>query len=265
MVGNGMEWIDGFYSETGTWWGHAESAVTARDHRRLATLERLAGRPGNALRVLELGSSYGNTAFVTAQAGHDITAIELSDRIDFAVRFANEPVAGDLRFVKADFYAFELESPVDVVAYWNGFGVGSDADQRRLLQRMSERWLNPDGIVVMDVSSPARWIQWAGDEEHKRARPDAGYPFNVSERTDYDPIGNRFIDTWWRTEQPKDAISQHLRCYTPADLLLLLEGTGLRLRHAEVEGITLELDTLATSDHPLWRNHEYLVVLEPDR
>lgn len=27
-----MEWIDGFYSRTGTWWGGAESGVTERDH-----------------------------------------------------------------------------------------------------------------------------------------------------------------------------------------------------------------------------------------
>ncbi|HEU0164570.1 MAG TPA: class I SAM-dependent methyltransferase [Thermomicrobiales bacterium] len=265
MAHDSMDWVDGFYSATGTWWGQAESAVTERDHRRLATMERLAGRSGERLRVLELGSSYGNTAFVAAQAGHDVIGVELSDRIDFTRRFAIDEVAGNLQFVKADFYDFELEAPVDVVTYWNGFGIGSDADQRRLLRRMIECWLKPDGIVLMDVSSPARWIQWAGDEEHKTARPNAGYPFNVSERTDYDPIGNRFIDTWWRTESPDEPVSQDLRCYAPADLLLLLEGTGLRLRHAEVEGIALDLDGVATSGHPLWRNHEYLVELEPER
>ena len=36
-------------------------------------------------------------------------------------------------------------------------------------------------------------------------------------------------DTWWRVDRPEERISQVLRCYTPADLRLLLDGTGLRL------------------------------------
>ncbi len=36
-------------------------------------------------------------------------------------------------------------------------------------------------------------------------------------------------DRWWRPGREAESITQSLRCYTPADLRLLLEGTGLAL------------------------------------
>lgn len=73
------------------------------------------------------------------------------------------------------------------------------------------------------------------------------------------------IDTWWETSDPARPISQFLRCYSPADLALLLTGTGLSLT-----GIAVDDDLLAPSSHPrlddlLRRDHEYLAVLHPDR
>jgi hypothetical protein len=62
-----VEWVPGFYSTTGRWWGEAESAVTERDRARAATIARLA-RPAPA-DVLELGCAYGNSAAAAADAG----------------------------------------------------------------------------------------------------------------------------------------------------------------------------------------------------
>ncbi|MGC4189786.1 MAG: class I SAM-dependent methyltransferase [Thermomicrobiales bacterium] len=261
-----MEWVEPFYSRTGIWWGAAESAITARDTDRLGTLDRHTAHLPHAssgLRILDLGSSYGTTPFIMARAGHDVTGVEVSERIAFAGQFDRATITGALRFVQADFYAFTDSERFDIVTYWNGFGIGTDLDQRRLLRRMGAHWLRPDGIVLLDIFNPVRCAQWAGDEEVRNARPEAGYPFSVRERTDYDPVGNRFIDTWWEAGHPDDAISQSLRCYTPADLLLLLEGTGLRVRAFEVGGEPFSLAD-AISDHPLWRHHEYLAILEPD-
>ncbi|MGY2060660.1 hypothetical protein ACW9HQ_37840, partial [Nocardia gipuzkoensis] len=36
-------------------------------------------------------------------------------------------------------------------------------------------------------------------------------------------------DEWWESAAPERRIQQSLRCYTPADLALLLDGTGLSL------------------------------------
>ncbi len=34
-----MDWVDGFYSKTGTWWGPAEAKITDSDHKRVATVQ----------------------------------------------------------------------------------------------------------------------------------------------------------------------------------------------------------------------------------
>ena len=254
-----MDWVEDFYSRTGRWWGPAESRVGERDHRRLGTMERLCG-PGPK-RVLELGSSYGNTAAVMAQAGHDVVGIEISDRIEFARPYERQAGAGSLRFVRGDFYRATVDGPFDVVCYWNGFGVGTDADQRRLLGRIAGEWLAPGGVALIDVANPTGWINAAGVEERRAADPAAGYDYDVSERVDFDPVRGRMVDTWWRTKAPDERWSQDIRCYAPADVALLLEGTGLRLALVELDGEELDPQWAYTSAHPIWTRHEYLVKL----
>ena len=214
-----MEWVEDFYSRTGKWWGPVESRVSERDHHRVSLLHQHTGAAPS--RVLELGAGYGATAVATAQAGHDVTAVEISDRADFA--------PDSLTMVRGDFYAVQLPGQFDVVCYWDGFGVGSDADQRRLLRRIATEWLRPGGTALIDVYNPIVWARWHGDEEHKTPDPEQGYAHELYNRTTFDPVTCVATGTWWDAARPDDKISQLLRCYTPADLGLLLEGTGLRL------------------------------------
>lgn len=81
----------------------------------------------------------------------------------------------------------------------------------------------------MDVFNPFVWASWHGDEEHLEPDPAAGYHHELRERTTFDPVTCTATDTWWDTADPGRVLSQHLRCYTPADLALLLTGTGLAL------------------------------------
>lgn len=256
-----MEWVKDFYSTTGGWWAEAESGVGDWDRARAATLSRWGG--AGAHRVLELGSGYGNTAAAIAAAGHDVTGVEISDRIAAAERHAT---SDSPRFVKADFYQVELSGRFDVVCYFNGFGVGTDADQRRLLRRIAGEWLTETGVALIDVSNPFVWASWDGDEELLTARPEAGYHYELRQLNRFDPVGGRAVDTWWRTDEPERRITQDLRCYTPADLRLLLEGTGLRLDTVVVGDAELDPDAPHVSHRPLLTDrHEYLAVLRPDR
>jgi SAM-dependent methyltransferase len=179
-------------------------------------------------------------------AGHAVTAVEISDRADFAAG-----IGGD------DFYRVRLDGQFDVVCYWNGFGVGSDAEQRRLLRRIATDWLRPGGVALIDVFNPFVWARWDGDEEHRTPDPDQGYEYELFDRTSFDPVRCTAIDTWWEAGRPDDEISQVLRCYTPADLALLLSGTGLRLA------------TMAMGEDGrrklLHEHHEYLAVLQHRR
>jgi SAM-dependent methyltransferase len=149
-----MDWVRDLYSATGRWWGRAEGRITERDHRRVEVLHEHAGR-ATPMRVLELGSGYGATAAALANAGHSVTAVEISDRLDYRVPHDGP---GTVEVVNDDFYAVRLR-----------------------------------------------------------------------ERTSFDPVTCTAADTWWDVARPDEKITQTLGCYTPADLLLLLEGTGLAL------------------------------------
>ena len=37
------------------------------------------------------------------------------------------------------------------------------------------------GTALIDVSNPFVWARWNGDEEHKRARPEEGYDYDLGE------------------------------------------------------------------------------------
>ena len=241
-----MDWVRDFYSTTGRWWGAAEGRITERDHRRVEELHEHAGR-ATPMRVLELGSGYGTTAAALANAGHAVTAVEISDRLDYRVPHDGP---GTVEVVNDDFYAVRLTGRFDAVCYYNGFGIGADADQRRLLKRIADEWLADDGVALIDVYNPFVWARWDGDEEHRMPDPSRGYAYELRERTTFDPVTCTAADTWWDVAHPDQKITQTLRCYTPADLLLLLEGTGLALTSIGATGRGLLDD-----------RYEYLVAL----
>ena len=254
-----MQWTKNFYSKTGRWWGPAESSITERDRSRAQTIKRLVPSVKN---VLELGSGYGNTAAACAEAGMKVVGIEISDRCDFS-RQHQEKYPESLSFHKEDFYTVKLQEKFDAVCYWNGFGIGTDSDQKRLLKRVYDEWLNPDGRVLVDIANPYVWTKWVGDEEHLTANPEEKYAYNVNQKIDFDPVHNRFIDTWWDSDKPEEKLTQDIRCYSPVDLLLLLEGTSFGLERIEVNGEEIKIeDSVFVSDCALVRAHEYLVVLK---
>ncbi|MGN9908609.1 class I SAM-dependent methyltransferase [Phytohabitans sp. LJ34] len=255
-----MDWVDAFYSQTGAWWGDAEARITDRDHRRAALLRRYGG--SGSMRVLELGCGYGTTAAALADAGHLVTAVEISDRVRHAVDFARQAGHGRLSVLREDFYAVRLPRLFDAVCYWDGFGVGADADQRGLLLRISREWLKPGGVALVDVYNPFVWARWDGDEEHKLPDPERGYAHELYERTTFDPVTCTATDTWWDAADPDRRISQTLRCYTPADLALLLGGTGLALTAIAVAGHTFEPGSPRPSLRELLNDHhQYLAVM----
>jgi SAM-dependent methyltransferase len=255
-----MEWVEDFYSRTGHWWGEAESGVGDRDRDRVERVRRSCG-PGPH-RILELGCSYGNTAAAFVEAGHRVTGIELSERGDYAAAHVERLGADRLSIVRGDFYEVDLEERFDVVAYWNGFGIGADADQRRLLRRIAAEWLEPGGTAVVDVFNPLVWAGWDGDLELLEANPERGYRHELHERVAFDPFTSTAVDSWWDTAEPERVITQRIRCYSPADLRLLLEGTGLALDGVMVGGEAVDLAAdHAGDDAMLRRHHEYLAVL----
>ena len=258
-----LDWVKDFYTLAGIWWGSDPQAPGVHV-QRVATVERLCG-PG-AKAILELGAGPGATAAAMADAGHAVVAIELSPiRAGYAKELARVARKGALTVLEADYFSVQLQGRFDVVCCWETFGLGSDADQRRLLKRIAQDWLAPHGCVLMDVNNPFRPARDAGTEE--RLAPLKGVPGSVEmiERCHFDPLHCRWIDEWEPTAAPDQALAQTVRCYTPADLLLLLEGTGLALKWLEVDGeaVGVEANRIIRSG-PLMDAWTYLVQLQAD-
>jgi len=180
------------------------------------------------------------------------------------------PHQGTLTALEADFYDVSLDREFDVVCYWDGFGVGSDADQRRLLRRISSEWLKPGGSALIDIFSPYQWTLETG-KELILGRNHESHRFKQRRRLNFDPLQGCFLDTWCPIDDETGlcdesrAITQKIRCYNPADLLLLLENTGLSLAHAEVNGVAISLDPQTTdSTHSIWQAWSYLAQLKPN-
>jgi hypothetical protein len=105
------------------------------------------------------------------------------------------------------------------------------------------------------------WAREAGKVYDRPAAPEHGYAHDLTQARDFDPVGCRFVDRWWPADAPERALAQTIRCYSPADLLLLLEGTGLALVGAEVRGQPIDPSQPHTAACPLWGAHEYRAVL----
>lgn len=246
------DWVSRFYDRKGEVSG--PSGVLEHHRERAAAIERFGAKTTG--RVLELGCGAGGSAVATAELGYQVVAVELSPvRAQFARQLIKDHGHLSIEVVEGDFMTVDLPGRFDAVTYWNGFGVGSDADQRRLLRRVHD-WLAADGVVVLDVFNPLGWSRLAGE-------------FSTDEETglrravDFDAVESRFIDTWWFDGESGPPLAQSVRCYSPADFMLMLEGTRLHLVRAEVEGQLLE-----EVDHgvhgPLGEAWGYRVLLAPD-
>lgn len=234
------KWIQDFYDQAGVWWG-ADPQAPSVHKTRVETVERLCGSGPRT--ILDLGTGPGATAAALADAGHHVTAIELSPaRAQYARQLAKIPRQGSLVIVEDDFYTVDLKEQFDFVCCWETFGLGTDADQRRLLHRIADEWLKPEGRVLMDVYSPFRPARDAGTE--RRLPPLVGVPGSVEmiNRCHFNPFCSRWIDEWIPVHEPRNARAQTVRCYSPSDFSLLLEGTHLRMEHIEVEGQTLHME-----------------------
>jgi len=226
-----MEWVPEFYRKQYEWadWRNRWADFDPATHDpHVDAVRRLAG--DGPKRILELGPGTGSTAAALANAGHDVVTIELQPMLaEHIAELAHEVEGGSLRSLTGDFYNVDPGGPFDVVAYFDGFGLGTDEDQRRLLRRVGG-WLAPDGCGLIDVLTPWHFAKTAGGEEEF---PEGS---GVHYREGFDADGSRMTEEMWRAGEEDDVVTQSLRCYSPADLRLLLEGTNLGLVEIEPYG-----------------------------
>ncbi|MGW0709719.1 class I SAM-dependent methyltransferase [Streptomyces sp. NPDC002643] len=249
-------WCADFFDVASGWWTTPE--IGPQDDRRVRLLRSTAPAPG---KVLELGCGTGATAVATAAAGYAVTGIDVSevriakaeDRLTGLLATAGTTPAIRPVFRRADFYTTELAETFDVVTCWNGFGVGTDDNQRHLLRRIATEWLDPGGVLIMDIYSPWRWASIHGKSYEYR---------DLICENRFDPVVSRFEERWWRRSDPDTVISQYGRCYSPADFLVLIKGLGLEVTEFRVPDRSFGPDAtdtdLATALLERW---EYTAIL----
>ena len=249
-----MDWVNRYYT------AQARSFATSEVsdyHRQCAnTLASVAGEPLQS--ALDLGSGNGAIALVLARRGVSVTAVELND-VD--ARIASELAESgpeDLTALHSDFYAVQLNRTFDLVYYWDGFGVGEDADQQRLLARVSTEWLGESGVAIIDVFSPDYWSAQSGKPSSYRSRHGEIWQRELG----FDHDASRMVDRWTCQDCAADAEprSQSLRCYRPDEIVELAREAGLTLR-----GITTNRGKAIIPDQMdayLANNTSYLAVFQ---
>jgi SAM-dependent methyltransferase len=228
-------WCKDFFDTASNWWPRPVTGATDQD--RLTLLRHFAGPPPK--KVLELGSGSGTTAAATAAAGYLVLGVEISETrvkqardLALATVNAHSGVCAP-SFIEADFYTVNLTPDFDVVTYWNGFGVGSDQDQRLLLTRISREWMTPGGCLIMDIYAPWRWARIAGN------RYEVG---DLVCENSFDPTHSRFVERWYRKQEPDRPVTQYGRCYSPADFLLLITDLDLSVTEFWLDNKIINVD-----------------------
>lgn len=254
-------WVTEFYDAAAEWWGY--SWYEGKNLRpRLEKVQRFTGAaPKN---LLELGAGTGETAAYLAAAGYTVTAVDISEKnyvllTEVADRYPSvTPIRGD-------FYTVAMPGQFDAVCMFETFGMGSDADQRRLLQKIATQWLAPGGVVILDVYHPFGPIRQAGTAQALDRLENVAGSVAMTEHSYYDAVLGRWIDEWEPVGDNAATRRQSIRCYTPADLLLLLEGTGLNIIHAEFAGRAFDPDpreiTTMSPLHDYESDYAYTVIL----
>ncbi|MGM0641421.1 MAG: SAM-dependent methyltransferase, partial [Thermotogota bacterium] len=85
----------------------------------------------------------------------------------------------------------------------------------------------------IDIYTPWFWIYASGQSmEFNNAKRIYGYDF----------FNNRMIDRWISKDDENDFVIQSLRCYSPADLKLLIKNTSLKLEEG-IPGSSFNYET----------------------
>jgi len=220
-----MDWVKTFYSAQNEWFGVYLGEVE-ESHRERAALINTMTSIGTK-QILELGAGGGQTAIALAELGHEVSMVELLEESVLHAEKLSHQMKVAINIQQGDFYTINYQQSFDLICYFDSFGIGTDEDQRRLLKRI-EMWLKPEGYVIIEVG--ATWY-WAGVGNGKIM--DLGACFR---QYGFDAENSKLVDSWWRKDHPETVMRQYLRCYTPVDFKLLLQGTGLKMVGIEAGG-----------------------------
>lgn len=172
-------------------------------------------------RVLDVGCGPGRHAHALGARGFEVLGVDISQRF-IALARENTPPGARVTFERADARALHFESEFDAVislcqgafGLSDGGGVSSLDPDRAVLDGMA-RALRPAGRLAVSAFSAYFAVRFLGEADSFDAERGVNH-----ERTDIrDEEGREVSAELWTT------------CFTPRELRLLAEGSGLRPDH----------------------------------
>ena len=232
-----QSWVEPFYRKQFEWMNQ-ELDMEDAINKLAQEVKEQVGKPYREM--LDIGAGKGDMARTLAAHGIEMTTLELVPKL---VEFAKERSNGQVTSYCGDFYTFELPEVFDVVSCFDGFGIGSDEDQLRLLNRI-RKWLKEDGCGLIDIYQPRYWQQVAGRE----------MTVDAARRVyQYDEERHRMLDSWWHSDHPEEKVTQSLRCYSLEEISVLCEQAGLTIVGIFPGG---------AMDYEEWRYHDQVPLHE---
>ncbi|GEM_PF-440892 len=230
--------IRSFYEKAIRWWG-----VSWYDGENLKNrLDLIIRYAGNCeKRILELGAGPGETAAFLCDQGYSVLAVDLCPGNIGSLRHLAIQRPG-LRCLEGDFLTVNISESFPIVCMFETFGLGSDRDQKALLRRISDQWLIPGGVMIMDVYHPIGPIQASGTRRELDRLEHVPGSVAMTDYSFYDPVKNRWIDIWEPREDKASTATQSIRCYTPADFMLVADGSGLTPEKMLYKGNEFDFD-----------------------
>ncbi len=246
-----MDWVKEFYSCQNDWFGVYLTGINQSHQDRVELINSAINQPDS--KVLELGAGGGQTAVALAKQGYQVTMIELLQRSVQHAHKLNDIHQQSVKIIQGDFYQYSTSDQFDIVCYFDSFGIGSDADQVRLLQQI-ETWLKPKGVALIEIGAP--WF-WSGVANGKLT--DLGA---CMRHYQYDSTQQRLLDYWWLKEAPEQKVYQSLRCYSLDELKQLLKGLSLRIKRC-ISGGKIDFEEMSfVQKVPLKESMTYYVLLQ---
>ncbi|MEW6403127.1 MAG: class I SAM-dependent methyltransferase [Chloroflexota bacterium] len=254
------DWIKSFYAAAAEWWGVSWYDGENLDSR-LDIVKKYASEKDK--RILELAAGTGETAAYFCDHGYSVLAVDICHK-NIELMLSIQKERPHLQIMEGDFLKIHIQEQFPTVCMFESFGFGSDQEQQRLLRRISGDWLTPNGVLILDVYHPVGPIGADGTKRELDKLENIPGSVDMTEYSYYDPIKSRWIDIWEPRNDKESAKTQSLRCYTPADFILLVENCGLSIEKMLYNGQEFDYETTEVVSDDLFnddRNYSYTVIM----